>query len=424
MYSQTIFSNGLKLITVPVKDAKTATVLVLLPVGSRYEWPHLNGTSHFIEHMMFKGTKKRLNSLAISKELDGIGAYYNAFTGKDHTGYWVKSAKEKISTSLDVLSDMLFNSVFNKKEFDNEKTVILEEIKMYEENPLFYINEFFESTLFNKHALGQLISGHLSDVQKLSRQSLVKYKELFYQPNQMLIIVAGGMEKSQTIKLVKKYFACYQGRAKKIKYVPLIRGKSNPDVKIKFQKLKQTQLALGGFAYPYNHPKLEAVTLLSIILGGNMSSRLFTEIRDKRGLAYSIKMGLGKYQDIGNYVIQAGVDKEKVSETIKVILDELNKIKKDIVTKEELTRAKDYVEGIMKISMEDSANLATWYGYQSLFIGNIISPSQRLEKLRKVTQKQIQNVAQDIFCKQGLKLALIGPFKNKQPLLRILEKRI
>ncbi len=424
MYSKTIFPNGFKLITVSVKDAKTATVLVLLPVGSRYEPAHLNGVSHFIEHMMFKGTKKRLNSLAISKELDGIGAYYNAFTGKDHTGYWVKSAKEKISVSLDVLSDMLFNSVFDQKEFDHEKTVILEEIKMYEENPLFYINEFFESTLFNKHALGQLISGHLSDVQKLSRRSLVKYKELFYQPNQMLMIVAGGIEKTQTIKLVKKYFASYQGRAKKIKYTPLIIKKSKPDIKIRFKRLKQTQLALGGFAYPYNHPKLEAATLLSTILGGNMSSRLFTQVRDKRGLAYSIKMGLGKYQDIGNYVIQAGVDKEKVLETIKVILDELNKIKKDIVTKEELARAKDYIRGIMKISLEDSANLAIWYGYQTLFIGKIISPSQRLKKLKKVTQKQVQSVAQDVFCKQGLRLALIGPFKNKQSLLRILEKRI
>jgi len=238
------------------------------------------------------------------------------------------------------------------------------------------------------------------------------------------MIVAGGIEKTQTIKLVKKYFASYQGRAKKIKYTPLVRKKTKPDIKIRFKKLKQTQLALGGFAYSYNHPKLEAATLLSTILGGNMSSRLFTQVRDKRGLAYSIKMGLGKYQDIGNYVIQAGVDKEKVLETVKVILDELNKVKKDIVTKEELARAKDYIGGIMKISLEDSANLATWHGYQSLFVGKIVSPSQRLKKLKKVTQKQIQNVAQDIFCKQGLKLALIGPFKNKQSLLRILEKRI
>ena len=424
MYSQTIFTNGLKLITIPVKDAKTATVLVLLPVGSRYESVHLNGVSHFIEHMLFKGTKKRLNSLAISKELDGIGAYYNAFTGKDHTGYWVKSAKEKIGTSLDVLSDMLFNSVFDQKEFDNEKTVILEEIKMYEENPLFYISEFFENTLFNKDALGQLISGHLSDVKALSRQSLIKYKEMFYQPNRMLVIVAGGTEKTKTIKLVKKYFISHKGKAKKIKYTPLIRKKTKPGVKIRFKDLKQAQIALGGFAYPYNHPKLEAATLLSIILGGNMSSRLFIQVREKRGLAYSVKMGLDKYQDVGNYVIQAGVDKEKVLETVKIILNELSKVKKNIVTKEELTRAKDYIGGTMKIYLEDSVNLATWYGYQSLFVNKIISPSQQLEKIKRVTQKQIQNVAQDIFCKQNLKLALIGPFKNKQSLLRILEKKI
>ena len=424
MYSQTIFSNGLKLITVPVKNTKTVTVLILLPVGSRYESAHLNGVSHFIEHMMFKGTRKRPNSLAIAKELDRIGAHYNAFTSKDHTGYWAKSAKEKIETSLDVLADMLFNSVFDQKEFQHEKGVILEEIKMYQENPLLYIDEFFESVLFQKHTLGQLVSGQLSNIRKLSRQALLKYKELFYQPSQILIVVAGGMEKSRMVKLVKKYFAHYQGRRKKIKYSCFKKQKAKPRAKILFKKLKQAQIALGGFAYPYNHPRLETAALLSIILGGNMSSRLFTEVRVKRGLAYSVRAGLDKYQDIGNYIIRAGVDKEKVSETIKVILNELNKIKKNGVTKEELSRAKDYVEGIMKISLEDSAGLATWYGHQALLIGKIISPAQRLKKLRKVTQKQVQRVAQEIFCKQGLTLALIGPFRSKQSLLRILEKSI
>ncbi|MBL7142004.1 insulinase family protein [Patescibacteria group bacterium] len=426
MYSQTIFSNGLKLITVPLKNTKTITVLILFPVGSRYESERLNGASHFIEHMMFKGTKKRPDSLAIAKELDQIGAQYNAFTSKDHTGYWVKSAREKLEISLDVLADMLFNSVFDQREFQHEKGVICQEIKMYEENPLFYINEFFETLLFQKHALGQLVSGQFSNIRKMSRQALLKYKELFYHSGQMIVTVAGGVEKSQIVRLVKKYFVQYQGKRKKIKYscFKQERHKTGPRVKIFFKDLKQAQIALGGFAYPYNHPKIEASILLSIILGGNMSSRLFTEIRVKRGLAYSVKTGLGTYQDTGNYVIQAGVDKEKVLETIKVILDELKKIKENGATKEELVRAKDYIEGTMRISLEDSASLAGWYGRQVLLTKKVFSPAERLKRIRRVTQAEIQKLAQDLFSRQGLNLALIGPFKNRRPLLRILEKNI
>lgn len=427
MYSQTNFSNGIRLITVPVKNTKAATVLVLLPVGSRYESTPANGVSHFIEHMMFKGTKKRPNTLAIAKELDGIGAQYNAFTGKDHTGYWIKSAKEKLETSLDVLADMLFNSVVDKKEFQHEKGVILEEIKMYQENPLLYIDEFFESLLFQKHALGQLVSGQLSNIRKMSHGRLLEYKKLFYQSGQMIIVVAGDVEKQRVVKLVRKFFLQYQDKKKGIKYSPFKRMNRQGDSRIKIfykKDLKQAQIALGGFAYPYNHPKLEAATLLSVILGGNMSSRLFIEVREKRGLAYSVRADLSKYQDIGSYVIQAGIDKEKVLEALKVILDELEKIRKNGVTREELSRAKDYIKGIVKISLEDSAGLANWYGDQALFADKIISPIQKLKRIKRVSQKQIQDVAQNFFQKRELKLALIGPFKDKRPLLRVLERRV
>ncbi len=428
MYHQTKFSNGLKLITVPVEDAKTAAVLILLPVGSRYESASFNGVSHFIEHMMFKGTVKRPNSLAISRELDGIGAQYNAFTGKDHTGYWVKSAKENLKTGLDVLADMLLNSVFDKKEFQREKGVILEEIKMYQENPLLYIDEFFEFLLFQKHALGQLISGHLENVRKMSHKRLIEYQRLFYRPERVTVVVAGGIKREQTVNLVKKFFPwkCVR-KNKEVQYAPFKKRDCQVGlgVKIFYKKdLEQTQIALGGFAYPYNHSKLEAAELLLVILGGNMSSRLFIEVREKRGLAYDVGAYLNKYQDVGNYVIRAGVDKNKVGETIEVILSELEKIKKNGVTKEEILRAKDYLEGRMKISFEDSSALASWYGNQSLFADSIISPAQKLKKIRKVTQGQIQEAALDLFRSKKYKMALIGPFKEIKPLLRILEKRV
>ncbi len=424
MYYQTRFSNGLRLIIVPKKSSKTVTALVLLPIGSRYEPSYLHGASHLIEHMMFKGTKNRPSSLAIAQELDGIGADYNAFTGKDHTGYWIKTVNNKIETALDVLSDMLFNSLFDPKEFCREKTVILEEIKMYQENPLLYINDFFENTLYQNHSLGQLISGQLSDVKRMSRRELLGYKERFYQPDRMIIAIAGGLGKEQIVRLVKKYFGSHQGRGKRdrLGLFNIEKSETRTRVKILFKDLKQAQIALGGLAYHYTHPKIEALRLLCIILGGNMSSRLFTEVRVKRGLAYAINTDLNIYQDTGNYGIFAGVDKNKIMEATEIMLKELRKIKKDGVTEEEVIRAKDYVEGSIRLNLEDSANLAKWYAKQLLMIGRIFTPKERLEEMRKVRREDIQNVAQELF--RNISISLIGPFKDKNVFLRLLEKTI
>lgn len=424
MYYQARLSNGLKLVVVPKKTSQTATVLVLIPVGSRYEPSNLCGASHFIEHMMFKGTKKRPSSLAIAQELDGIGADYNAFTGKDHTGYWIKTVNSKIEIAMDVLADMLFNSLFDRKEFQQEKGVILEEIKMYQENPLLYIDDLFENTLYQRHSLGQLISGQISDVKNMSRRILLEYKKCFYQPNQMVISVSGGVKKSEIFNLVKKYFGRERGKAKKngFNVFEPPKNKEKHRVKILFKDLKQVQIALGGLAYSYTHPKIEALRLLSTILGGNMSSRLFTEVRVKKGLAYVINTDLNIYQDTGNYGIFAGVDKNKTIEAIEVILKELKKVKDKGVTKEELSRAKDYFEGSIRLYLEDSANLAKWYGKQILLIGRAFTPSQKLEEIKKVKTEDLQGVAKSIF--KNINLSLIGPIKDKQAILRLLEKTI
>ena len=425
-YYQTRLSNGLKLIFIPAKATKAVTVLVMLPVGSRYETPGANGVSHFIEHMMFKGTKRRPSNLAIAKELDKIGAQYNAFTGKDHTGYWVKVVGEKMGLAFDILADILFNSLFDRAEFQREKGVIIEEIKMYEENPLFHIEDLFEKLLFGVHPLGALISGQISAVKKMTRQKLLSYKEEFYQPSQMLVVVAGDVKKSRITRLVKRYFSLYHGRKRKNKYLPFEKKitRVRHRVSLLFKDIKQVQIALGGLAYPYTHPKLEAASLLGIILGGNMSSRLFTEVRVKRGLAYFINSSLGVYQDTGEYEIRAGVDRERTPEALRIILDELKKIKEKEVAEEELSRAKDYVKGTLSLSLEDSANLASWYGKQALLASKILTPKEKLTRIERVTQKDIQKVANDFFASQGLNLALIGPFKQNKPFLRILKEGV
>jgi len=425
MYSEKVFSNGFKLITAPAQNTKTATVLLLLPAGSRYESKGLYGASHFIEHLMFKGTSQRPSNLAIAKELDKIGAQFNAFTSKDHTGYWIKTTADKVNVSFDVISDMLFHSLFSVDEFKQERNVILEEIKMYEENPLMYIDEFFEETIYHNHILGKPISGRSTDIKKMSLTKLIDYRDRFYKPSQMVMAVAGNIDKSQITKLSKKYFGNNSGEKKKNKYnVFRAKGKKDNRVQILNRDVQQAQIALGGLACPYGDPQMETLILLSIILGGNMSSRLFGEIRVKRGLAYFVKAELNPYQDVGSYTIRAGVDKGKVSQTLKVILRELKKIKKYGVSKEELKRAKDYFHGIMLLSLEDSSTLSSWYARQSLFSKQIITPQQKLRRIKMVRTEDVKNLANRLFKKNTFNLAVIGPFKRSAPFLRVLQEGI
>ncbi|MDA2922354.1 insulinase family protein [Patescibacteria group bacterium AH-259-L07] len=445
MFYQSKLSNGIRLLTIPAKNTKAVTILVLLPVGSRHEAMPLLGASHFIEHMMFKGTVKRKNNLAIAKELDALGAHYNAFTAKDHTGYWIKTIREKTDVALDILSDMLFNSVFDKGEFEREKGVISEEIKMYKENPLLYIMDAFDTLLYKQHPLGKVISGSVSTVSRMNRTKLLAYKERFYTPSNMVVAICGDVKKSEVVKLIGKYFSSYcerseqQGSAKhgsskgvqkgvQKKYTPIPFKKQNVSlhqrVSILFKQVDQVQVALGGFAYPYQHRLREALALLLIILGGNMSSRLFSEVRVKRGLAYFVKADAGAYSDIGSYSIRAGVDKDKTREAVAVILDELKKVRKYGVSEEELKRAKDYFKGTIKLSLEDSANLVSWYANQVLLGKKILSPTEKLRKIQHVEKGDISKVARAVLKPQTMCLALIGPFKNKKPFLHLLQKSI
>ena len=424
MYNLKKFSNGLRLLTIPVTGAKTITILVLVPLGSRYETKTANGISHFIEHMMFKGTKRRPNNFMIASELDGIGAEYNAFTSKDHTGYWIKTTPDNINLALDILSDMLFNSTFNKDDFQKERGVILEEIKMYEDNPLLYIEDFFERSLYGNHPLGWMISGPISGVKKLKREELFKYRKKFYQPNNILVGIAGNIKKNQTIELVKKYFSHSPRKKNGNKYLPFKKKVSKPKANVLFRKTKQVQIALGVPAYSYFNKQLEALEVLSVILGGNMSSRLFREVRVKRGLCYFVRTDMSVYQDTGSFIVRAGLNKDRIYEAIKVILFEINKIREQGVTDQELKRAKDYIKGHFLLSLEDSAALNSWYTKQLLLIGKILTPEKKLIKINKVSKNDIQKVSHNILQNNRLILSLIGPFKSSQPFLQILKDNV
>lgn len=421
MFSKTKLQNGLKLILAPLRETKAVTVLVLLPVGSRYEAKNINGVSHFIEHLMFKGTKKRPTSLDISKALDSVGAEYNAFTAKDHTGYYVKAAADKIELAFDILSDMIFNSVFSADEIEKERGVIIEEINMYQDNPMIYLGALFEEVVFSGSSLGWLISGPKKVIKDISRDQILDYKNKFYQPAKMIVAVSGNFNEKKVNELTKKYFGENFGHQNSFSFIKTKIKQAKPKVNLVYKNTEQVQIGLGFPSYSIFDQKIMPLYLLAVILGGNMSSRLFTTVREKHGLAYYIKADFAAYQDTGAFLIQAGLDKKRVNQAIKLILAELKQIKNSGITAKELESAKEFLKGKLVLELEDSENVADWYGKQELLLNKILSPDQKLKKIMAVTAEQIQNVAKEIILEKKLNLILIGPFKNSKPFLKLLK---
>lgn len=421
MYKKIKLSNGLKLLMAPLKETKAVTVLILLPIGSRYETKDINGVSHFIEHLMFKGTKKRPTSLDITKELDSVGAEYNAFTSKDHTGYYIKISADKIELAFDLLSDMLLNSIFNPEEIEKERGVIIEEINMYEDNPLMYLGAFFEQTLFGDQPLGWLISGPKEVIKKVSQEQILKFKNKFYHPSKMILGVAGNFDQAKVKKLAQKYFPKQKTKNTKAGFSHLKNTQSKPKINIKYKDTQQVQLGLGFPGYSLNDSKIYSLYLLVVILGGNMSSRLFTSIREEKGLAYYIKADISAYKDAGALLVQAGLDKTRIKEAITLILEELEKIKKDGVTDQELQASKDFLKGKLILDLEDSENVADWYVKQELLLNKILTPQEQLKRIFAVSKHQVKKVAAELLDQKKLNLVLIGPFKDSKGFKSLLK---
>lgn len=421
-YKKTTFDNGLRLITAPLDSSETATIIVMFATGSRYETPEINGMSHFLEHMFFKGTESRPTSLDITKELDGVGAEYNAFTSKDHTAYYVKVAHQHLPLAIDVVSDMLLNSKFDAEELEKEKGVIVEEINMYEDNPLMYISDIFEEEMYKGSKLGWLIAGSRETVRATTREAMVNYKETHYRGDNTVVCVAGKLPEDIE-EQIKKAFSSLKGEVKKngFGYEPITIDQSEPRVRLMHRKAEQAQIGLGFPAYADSHPDIEASKVLATILGGNMSSRLFLEVREKHGLAYMVRAGVTDYQDTGNFMVRAGLDKNRIKEAIKVIREELEKIKTDGASEDELKRSKDYLVGANSISLENTSTVATWYAEQESLLNHVDTPSERFHKIQAVTADDVKRVANDLFDFTKSTLAIIGPYEDSGEFLDLLK---
>ncbi|MBI5766014.1 insulinase family protein [Candidatus Falkowbacteria bacterium] len=419
MYTKIILKNNVRLILAPLKESKAVTLLVLFKVGSRYEGAKNSGSSHFIEHMMFKGTKKRPNTLAISKELDGVGAEFNAFTGKDYTGYYIKADSRHLGLAVDVLSDMLLNSKFDRQEVEREKGVIIEEINMYEDNPLMYVDDLLEQLMFKNEPLGRSIAGTRETVRNLDNEKLITYRDKFYRGTNIVIGLVGNF-KQNNVREIERSFKFKKSEGKN-KFKPVALNQIKPQIKLKYKETEQTQIALGFFAYPYNDPRLYALQILSVILGGNMSSRLFLKIRERNGLAYFIRSGLSIYEDTGGLIIQSGLDKTRLDKALSLILAELKKIKNG-VNLAELKRAQEYLAGKIILDLEDTSHLCQWYGQQELLTDKILTPEEKINKIMAVTGNEVEKAAQEVIDFKKANLAIIGPFKDEKRFAEILRK--
>lgn len=401
---------------------ESATVMVMVGAGSRYETKKNNGISHFLEHMAFKGTKKRPSALEISSLIDGMGGEFNASTGKEVTAYYIKSEASKIETSMDVLSDMLQNSKLDSSEIDKEKGVILEEINLYEDTPSRNIGDVYERLVYGDTPLGWDTAGEKDVIKKIQRDDFTSYMQSLYSAGNITVVVAGGVESQKVQELVNQYFGSMIS-FDTLRYLKVIENQKKPKVFIKQKKTEQVHIAVGFRTVKLDHPDKYPLEVLAAILGGGMSSRLFHEVREKRGLGYYVSTSADNYQDAGSIVSMAGIDPKRVKEAITVILKEHVKIQNSefIIQNAELKKAKEYLKGHLVLSLENSRSVAYYYAAQELLEKEIDNPNAMLAKIEKVSLEDVKRVAKKYFVEQGLNLAIIGNFNDRQEFENLLH---
>jgi len=399
-YQKIVLKNGLRLITVPMAGTQAATVLVLFGVGSKYESRKLSGLSHFIEHMFFKGTQKRPNTLAIAETLDRIGGEYNAFTSQEITGYWAKAASEHLDILLDWVSDILLHSKFDPQEIDRERGVITEEINMYQDMPAQYVGVLWEKLLYGDQPAGWPVIGFKENISSFTLQQFLDYRKSHYLASNAVIVVAGKIDVRSLPSKTEQYFGALSDASKVVKQ-PVIEQQAKPELLIFDKATDQTHFCLGNRAYPFGHPDEYALAILAIILGGNMSSRLFIQVRER-------------------LVTQAGVDHQKAGKAISAILAEYQKVVNEPIGEDELQKAKDCIRGHIILEMESSDEQASFFAGQELLENKILTIEQKLAKINGVSVMDLSRVARDIFQPAKLNLALIGPFKDKEKFEKLL----
>jgi len=411
--------NGLKVIYKIFHEFHSVGIGIWVKVGSRFEKENNSGISHFIEHLLFKGTKKR-NYRQIKELIEGVGGSFNGFTSEEVTCYWIKILGKYLERSIDVLSDMVQNPLMKKEDIEKERKVIIEEINMYKDLPSRYVHELFDQVLFADHPLGMSISGTTESIGNIRRENLIEFLKTYYSPQNIVLSICGNFLESDLEKIVEKYLG-KMDKKKENKFIGWKGRPSGPKIKLLYKETEQVHFCLGGFCFSRLDEKKYPMAILNLIIGGNMSSRLFNQVREKRGLAYEIRSYTKSYQDTGAFVISAGVAPSKTEESLKVIIEEIFKIKEEGIKDKELINAKKFLISQFLMSLEDNLDYMLWLGEQRLFKKKLDSIAEIVNKIEKVEKHQVENIAKEIFSPMNFYLSLIGPEKKEEQLLKILK---
>lgn len=412
--------NGLRVVTYEMPQMRSASCTIWIGAGARYEASEACGVSHFIEHLLFKGTKKRKDNLEISQAIEGVGGSINGFTDKETTCYLVKVPASEFLLGVDVLADIVLDSLFLDESIERERGVIIEEIKMVRDRPDSWVHEMLEDLVWPNHPMGSSIAGTLDSITAMSREAILDYFHTFYHPGNIVVSAAGNISQEEANQVIAGYFHGRAGREKKT-FVPVDTGICGPSVRVENRDTKQANIVLGFPGYSRLHPSRYMLELLDVVLGQGMSSRLFQEVRVKRGLAYSVGSQYSPYQDTGLFRIYAGVDPERGEDAVKVILEQLERIRETPITQDELRMAKDFYKGSLSLRLEDTLSLALRHGGHMVLSGKIIPVEEVLERIEAVTANEIQSVAGDLLQKEKLSLAAVGPFEGEDEIMGVLD---
>lgn len=409
-------TNGLTVIEDPIADAQSFTILVMFKTGSRNETPDIWGISHFLEHMAFKGTPTYPTAALLAKELDGLGAMYNAFTSKEHTGYYIKASKKVLPKAIKIISEMTLCPIILDEEVDKERGTIIEELNMYEDDPRRKIGDLFEGFLYNNKQVSQDIVGSKESLAGVHAAEIIKYREKYYRSGNAVITVSGYVPMDLNVQLQATFEAMETGEEGYL--APILESKK--PINLSFKKTQQTHLAIGYLGLDMHDKDRVVGQVLATVLGGNMSSRMFSEVREKRGLAYYVKTYSDNMDDIGCLVTFAGVNNEKAPEAVRIIHDVYQGVKTEIPA-EELTKTKDYITGMMTLSYEDSENRSEVNAITELYGEPQKSLQERIAQVEAVTSEQVVALAKRLLNDKKICLALIGPYKDETEFAKILK---
>jgi len=416
IYNKTVLSSGLRIISHNMPNRESVALGIWINVGGRYENTENKGISHYLEHLLFKGTKK-YSCRKLKESIEGIGGSLNGFTAEELTCYLVKVPANRLNTGLNILSDMVINPTLPAVEVEKEKTVILEELKMYKDLPQSYVYELLDELLWPKQPLGEPIIGTVESVNSIDRKKLADFRQTHYTASNIVVSACGNLEHDKLVRSIKEIFSGL--KKKELNNYPRVKeAQKVPGLKVFHKDTEQTHMAMGFRSFKREHPLKHALGLLNVILGGNMSSRLFNELREKRGLAYEIGTVTKRFQDTGAFLVHAGIDNKKVSESIQLIIKELNKTKNSLVTEGEFRRAKEFYTGQLRLALEDTLDHMLWIGESTLMLDRAMSLDEIISEVNRVERADIRQAARKIFNDNNLNLSLIGPLSGMENKIR------